>query len=106
MKKIIPLLVCTFFINNSNTQTIKAPKGYSPQIGNLISMLDDLKARVTRSVAALSQEETDYLLDEKVNRIGAMVMHLVATERYYQVYTFENRGYNSKEKNNGEQHLI
>lgn len=98
MKNLLPIIIYMLFIFNVNAQTIKAPKGYSPQIGNLISMLDDLKARVTRSVETLSQEKTDFLLDQKANRIGAMVMHLAATERYYQLYTFENRGYNAVEK--------
>lgn len=77
---------------------IKPVKGYSPQIGATISMMEDLKRRVTRSVANLTQEETDFLLDEKANRIGALILHLAAVEKYYQVYTFENRGFNEEEK--------
>ncbi len=77
---------------------IKQTKGYSPQIGTTIAMLEDLKRRVTNSVVNLSQEETDFLLDDKANRIGALVLHLAATEKYYQVYTFENRGFNREEK--------
>ena len=60
-------------------------------------MLQDLKSRVTRSVSGLSQEETDFLLDENANRIGAMIYHLAATEKYYQLYTFENRSFNDEE---------
>ncbi|MTB52308.1 DinB family protein [Lewinella sp. W8] len=78
-------------------QTIKAPRGYSPQIGTTVAMLEDLKRRVTNSVANLNQEEVDFLLDEEANRIGALILHLAATERYYQVYTFENRGFNAEE---------
>lgn len=77
---------------------IKAPRGYSPQIGTTVSMLQDLKRRVTNSVSDLNQEETDFLLDEEANRIGALILHLAATEKYYQVYTFENRGFNAEEK--------
>jgi uncharacterized damage-inducible protein DinB len=40
----------------------------------------------------------DFLLDEEANRVGALILHLAATERYYQVYTFENRGFNEEEK--------
>jgi uncharacterized damage-inducible protein DinB len=76
---------------------IKAPKGYTTEIGNIVSMLEDLKGRVTSSVENLNQEETDFLLDENSNRIGALIYHLAATEKYYQVFTFENRGYNSEE---------
>ena len=77
---------------------IEQVKGYSPQIGPMISMLDDLKGRVTSSVRSLSLEQTDYLLDEDANRIGAMILHLAATEIYYQLYTFENRGFNREER--------
>ena len=82
---------------STEAQIIKAEKGYSTQIGNMVSMLDDLKERVTRRVANLSQEETDFLLDKDANRIGALIYHLAATEKYYQLYTFENRGFNKEE---------
>ena len=86
-----------FSLNAQNV--IESKKGYSPQIGITISMLEDLKSRVTSSVSNLSDKETDFLLDENANRIGAMILHLAATEKYYQLFTFENRGFNSKEKN-------
>lgn len=89
------LFVTTFSLKGQNS--IKAPKGYSPQIGTTLSMMEDLKARVTYSVNNLTQEQTDFLLDEQANRIGAMILHLAATEKYYQVYTFEGRGFNEEE---------
>jgi len=93
---ILFFLACSFCIQGQNI--IKSPKGYSPQIGTTISMMEDLKKRVTNSVANLSQKEVDFLLDKNANRIGAMILHLAATEKYYQVYTFENRGFNSEER--------
>lgn len=97
----IPIIILLFIgltptLNSQNV--IRSPKGYSPQIGAVVSMLDDLKRRVTNSVRNLSQEQTDFLLDEEANRIGALILHLAATEKYYQVYTFQNRGYNSAER--------
>lgn len=89
------------FLNTSTIQAqnrIETIKGYSPQIGTTLSMMDDLKRRVTSSVIELNQEETDFLLDEDANRIGAMIMHLAATEKYYQLFTFENRGFNKEER--------
>ncbi|WP_417214212.1 DUF664 domain-containing protein [Bizionia sp.] len=77
--------------------TIEVPKGYSTQIGNMVSMLEDLKARLTASVVNLNQNEVDFLLDDDANRIGAMILHLTATEKYYQLYTFENRSLNKDE---------
>ncbi len=64
----------------------------------MISMLDNLKQRVERNVANLDQEGTDFLLDENSNSPGAIIYHLAATEAYYQVYTFEERGFSDEEK--------
>lgn len=77
--------------------SIAPPEGYSTQVGNLVSMLEDLKGRVTNSVKELSPQETDFLLDDQANRIGALIYHLAATEKFYQVYTFENRQFNKAE---------
>ncbi|MEM6396625.1 MAG: DinB family protein [Bacteroidota bacterium] len=100
LTKIITLLLLPCFFSSASllqAQTIEAPRGYSPQIGNLVSMLDDLKERVTRSVRDLDQAGTDFLLNEDANRIGAMIYHLAATEKYYQLYTFEGRQFNNDE---------
>lgn len=86
------------FFQNVNAQNIIKPeKGYSSQIGTTVSMLQDLKRRVTSSVRNLDQSGTDFLIDEEANRIGALILHLAATEAYYQVYSFENRGFNKAE---------
>jgi len=61
-------------------------------------IVEDLKHRVEKAVENLSQYELDHLHDEKANRIGALVMHLAAAEAYYQVFTFEGRGFNDEEK--------
>ncbi|WP_196893820.1 DinB family protein [Aureivirga marina] len=101
MKKIITSFTFVLFIISGNLSAqikIENTKGYSPQIGALVSMLEDLKGRIERNIQNLDQEETDYLLDENANRIGAMIIHLAATEAYYQNFTFENRNFNRKEK--------
>jgi len=73
-------------------------EGASPQIGAMISMLEDLKNRVESRVKNLSQYQLDHLHDEKANRIGALIMHLAAAEKFYQVFTFEGRTFNEEEK--------
>lgn len=90
----ISLWMCAF----ADAQVIEPEKGFSQDIGNVVAMMDDLKTRITRSVQNLDQEQTDFLLDDKANTVGAMVLHLAATEKYYQLYTFEGRGFNSEEK--------
>jgi len=100
MKTISTLLLFVIFSISVQSQqsVIEAPEGYSNDIGNMISMLDNLKLRVERIVAGLSQEQTDFLLDKDANRIGAIIYHLAATEAYYQAYTFEKRGFNKEER--------
>ena len=83
---------------SSKSQTITSVKGYSKQIGVTVAMLEELKKRVTGCVSELELEEVDFLLDDDANRIGALIMHLAATEKYYQLYTFENRKFNEAEK--------
>jgi uncharacterized damage-inducible protein DinB len=89
------LFICSF--SAQSQQTIGSKRGYSPQIGAMVTMLEDLKRRVTNTVRNLSQEETDFLLDSMANRTGAMILHLAAVEKYYQVYTFEGRQFNKEE---------
>lgn len=99
-KSIYLLLFLIINIGSANAQsqlTIELKEGYSPQIGVIVSMLEDLKSRVTSSVENLDQKGVDFLLDKESNRIGAMILHLAATEKYYQVRTFENRKYNEEE---------
>ena len=38
----------------------------------------------------MTQEQLDFLLDNKANRIGALILHLAATEKLYQLNTFDN----------------
>jgi hypothetical protein len=85
-------------VSTSAQYAIEPPKGYSYDIGNMVSMIDNLKERVERNVTSLDQEGTDFLLDENANSAGAIIYHLAATEAYYQVYTFENRQFNKDEK--------
>lgn len=76
---------------------LKPEKGYSQNIGTTVFMLENLKTRTTNSVKKLTPAQTDYLLVADANRIGAMIFHLAATEKYYQVYTLENREFNEAE---------
>lgn len=79
---------------------IVGPKeGYSPQIGTLVSMMNWMRNTMLYSVKEMTQEQLDFLFDEKANTIGAMLLHLAATEAFYQANTFEGRtDYNEAEK--------
>ena len=73
-------------------------EGYTNQISILVSMMDWMRDTVLRSVDGITQKELDFLLDEESNSIGAMLMHLAATERYYQIHTFDNRKWGDFDK--------
>jgi len=51
-------------------------------------MMTWMRATVLRSVEKLNQQELDFLFDPHSNTIGAMLMHLAATETFYQTNTF------------------
>ena len=69
--------------------------GYSPQIGTLVSQLTYIQHAVFSSVKGLRQSDLDYLFDPNANTIGALLMHLAATETYYSMNTFENKKWDS-----------
>lgn len=77
---------------------IKPVKGYTPRIGVMVDMLEELKHRLTEDVRDLDQGETDYLFDDKANSIGAIIMHLVANESYARVETLEERTWTDEER--------
>jgi hypothetical protein len=64
-------------------------KGYSPQVGTLLSTMTMMQEWMIGTFKDLSIEQLDYLLDDDANSIGAMTMHLAATEKYYQLNTFD-----------------
>lgn len=92
------LILCLSFSLVNAQYEIKPVKGYTPQIGIMVNMLEDLKNRITELTHDLDQAETDYLFDDKANSIGSMIMHLAATEAYYQVETLEGRKWTDEEK--------
>jgi hypothetical protein len=79
----------------SEINIVGPKKGYSPQIGTLVSMMAWMRTGVLRSVNRMSQSELDFLLDDKANTTGALLMHLAATDRIYQVATFEGADVNN-----------
>lgn len=84
-------------IHKDDSYRLLAHPEYTPQIGALVAMLENLKDRVENMVRELNQAEIDHLLDDKANSIGALIFHLAAAEKYYQVATFENRGFTKEE---------
>jgi uncharacterized damage-inducible protein DinB len=69
--------------------------GYTPQVGTLVSMLTWMRPAVTRYMHDISQTNLDYLFDANANSIGALLLHLAATETYYQMNTFDGMPWDS-----------
>jgi len=70
---------------------ILGPKpGYSPQIGTLVSMLTWMRRAPLAESRGLTPPQLDYLFDANANTIGALLLHLAATETLYQRLTFDN----------------
>src|SRR6185437_1470023 len=80
---------------------IIGPKpGYSPQVGTLVSMLTWMREAngVISATKGLTEADLDHLFDAKANTIGALMLHLAATETYYQMNTFEGMKWDSWSK--------
>lgn len=70
-------------------------EGYSLQIGTLVSMMINMRAQVVHNVQGLLQPDLDFLLDSKANSIGALLLHLAATDTYYHLHTFQEKPWDS-----------
>lgn len=89
---------CTLPLVEGNIHQFGKREGYTEQVSILVSMMDWMRATVLRSVEGISQKELDFLLDKDSNSIGAMLMHLASTERFYQIHTFEGRKWGDFDK--------
>lgn len=65
--------------------------GYSPTIGRLVGMLTYARSTTLAAVEGLTIAQLDHLHDAESNSIGALLAHIAAVERSYQVLTFEER---------------
>jgi uncharacterized damage-inducible protein DinB len=77
---------------------ILGPKaGYSPQVGTLVSMLTWMREAngIIVATKGLTEADLDHLFDANANSIGALMLHLAATETYYQMNTFDGMKWDS-----------
>src|SRR5271168_2125991 len=65
--------------------------GYSPQVGTFVSLLTWMREAngVLSATKGLKPADLDYLFDANANSVGALMLHLAATETYYQMNTFD-----------------
>jgi uncharacterized damage-inducible protein DinB len=71
--------------------------GYAPQIGVFVSQLTWMRDAngVLSATKGLSQADLDFLFDQNANSIGALMLHLAATETYYGLHTFQGMKWDS-----------
>jgi hypothetical protein len=82
----------------TDINVIGPKQGYSPQVGTLVSMMNWMRQVILGSVEGMSVKELDYLHDDKSNSIGAMLLHLAATERFYYLHTVDGRAWGEWEE--------
>ena len=67
------------------TYRIEPLSGYTPTIGRLVAMLSYARRTTLRAVDGLTREQLDHLHDEQSNSMGALLAHIAAVERGYQL---------------------
>jgi hypothetical protein len=67
--------------------------GYTPQVGTPVSLLTSMREAngMLTVTKGLSQADLDVLFDKNTPSMGVLMLHLAATETYYQLNTFEGK---------------
>ena len=88
----------TLPFDESSMYMVGPVKGYTPYIGILVSMLNYNRESIIKMVNGFTVEQLDHLNDKNSNSIGSLLLHLAATDKFYQLNTFEGREFNEEEK--------
>ncbi len=88
----------TLTTNDQGVYMIGPRDGDSPRVGTLLSTMTMMRYWIVEGVKNLTQEQLDWQIDDESNSIGAMLLHLAATERYYQLNTFDNMEWGTWDK--------
>ncbi len=81
--------------SSDNLYLLGPMEGYAPHVGALLSSMNMMRAWVVYQVKDLTVEQLDFQVDDQSNSIGAMLWHLAATEKYYQLNTFDKMAWGS-----------
>ncbi|MCA0982937.1 DinB family protein [Halobacillus yeomjeoni] len=79
------------------TYECKPAAGYTDKIGELVFMLEHVRAVTISEIEALRVEDLDRIPGQGGNTIGALLMHMAAIEKVHQLISFENRDINEAE---------
>ena len=85
------------FADASGPNLLGPLPGYSAQVGTFVSQITWMRDQngVLRATEKLTQADLDYLFDKNANTIGALMLHLAATETYFQLNTFDGMTWGS-----------
>lgn len=72
-------------------------KGFSPQIGLLVSQMDYARKTTRQAVEGLTMDQLDFLPGHDGNTIGALLLHIAAVEKGFQIEIFDGRAPNEQE---------
>lgn len=83
--------------SDSSLNILGPRPGYAPQVGTFVSLLTWMRDAngVIKATKDLTKDDLDHLIDSKANTIGALMLHLAATETYFQLNTFDGKKWGS-----------
>lgn len=76
---------------------IQELNGFTPQIGHLVSQMDYARKTTLEAVSDLTTSELDFLPSKDANSIGALLLHVAAVEKGFQIEIFDGRSPNEQE---------
>ncbi|AZB41553.1 DUF664 domain-containing protein [Bacillus sp. FJAT-42376] len=76
---------------------VEKVKGFSLQIGHLVSQMNYARKTTLEAVHGLTTAELDYLPGKEGNSIGALLFHMAAVEKGFQIEIFDGRRPNEQE---------
>ncbi|KMM38462.1 DinB family protein [Guptibacillus hwajinpoensis] len=76
---------------------IEPLKGFTPQIGHLVSQMNYARKTTLEAVSGLTTSELDFIPNKEGNSIGALLLHIAAVEKGFQIEIFDGRNPNEQE---------
>lgn len=76
---------------------IKPLNGFTPQIGHLVSQMNYARETTLQAVRDLKTSELDFIPGKEGNSIGALLLHIAAVEKGFQIEIFDDRKPNDQE---------
>ncbi|ELK44138.1 hypothetical protein D479_20238 [Halobacillus sp. BAB-2008] len=85
---------------------IEPLKGFTPQIGHLVSQMNYARKTTLEAASGLTISELDFLPSKDGNSIGALLLHIAAVEIGFQIEIFEGRRPNEQEMLEWDPHIV